>query len=187
MFKQVFFDFLRSFYAPKTLYSEIAADRRSDSWLCVLLYCLIYVAGSIWLYLNGFTPFVEPWIMLPGESYYLIQSFYIIPLTFLMWILGAGVLHVLSWPFGGRGRFKVLFVMTGYSLWAPWYLLIIVDCIHTTPEWLYNTVLLTSMVLIVIGTTLVVIAEEKTAMMPAILASVIAFASIGAILFTYIR
>jgi hypothetical protein len=125
--------------------------------------------------------------MLPGESYYLIQSFYIIPLTFLMWILGAGVLHVLSWPFGGRGRFKVLFVMTGYSLWAPWYLLIIVDSIHTTPEWLYNTVLVTSMVLIVIGTTLVVRAEEKTAMIPAILASVIAFASIGAILFTYIR
>ena len=187
MLKLAFRDFIRAYFAPKALYSELAAGRRSDSWLCVLVYGLIYVAGSIWLFLNDYTPFVEPWIALPGEIYYLVQSFYIIPLIFLMWILGTGVLHILSWPFGGRGRFNVLLLMTGYSFWAPWYLLVIVDCIHATPEWLYNTVLGTSIVLILLGTTLAVRTEEKTGIMSAILASALALASIGAILFTYIR
>lgn len=37
--------------------------------------------------------------------------------------------------------FETLFVMTGYSLWAPWYPPILADSIHATPEWLYNSVL----------------------------------------------
>ncbi len=59
------------------------------------------------------------WLKLPEKTYYLIESFYILPLIFLMWILAAGVLHVLSGTFfGGKGRFENLFVMTGYSLLA---------------------------------------------------------------------
>ncbi|MGD8751255.1 MAG: YIP1 family protein [Anaerolineales bacterium] len=180
-------DFLRAFYSPKILYQEISADRQSGSWLCVLIYCLVYVGGSLWLYFEGFTPFVEPWIKLSGDRYYLVQAFYILPLVFLMWILGTGVLHIMSNQFGGSGRFDTLFSMTGYSLWAPWYPLIIVDSIHSTPEWLYNTVLGVCIILILIGTTIAVMIEEKVNLVTAIFSSVIAFTSIGLILFTYIR
>ena len=69
------------------------------------------MVGSLWLYFKGFTPFVDTWIKLPEEIYYLVQSFYIIPLIFLIWILGAGVLHVVSKFFGGSGRFDVLFML----------------------------------------------------------------------------
>jgi len=98
-------DFVRAFYSPKTLYAEISKGRSSNSWLCVLVYCLIYVVGSLWLYFKVFTPFVEPWIKLPENIYYLVQAFYILPLVFLMWILGTGVLHFLSRLFNGNGRF----------------------------------------------------------------------------------
>lgn len=180
-------DFFRSFYSPKSLYIGISKGKPSNSWLCVLIYCLVYVVGSLWLYSEGFTPFVETWIKLPKESYYLIQSFYIIPLVFLMWILGTGVLHVLSKFFGGSGRFDTLFIMTGYSLWAPWYPLIIVDCIHSTPEWLYNTVLTACIILILVGTIIATTIEEKIRPIGAFISSLLAFVSIGVILFTYIH
>jgi len=127
-------DFIRAFYSPKYLYMEISEGRKSSSWLCVLVYCLIYVIGSLWLYFRGFTPFVKSWIKLSEDVYYLVQAFYLLPLVFLMWILGISVLHVLCRQFGGKGKFEVLLIMTGYSLWAPWYPLIVLDCIHSTPE-----------------------------------------------------
>ena len=179
--------FVRAFYSPRSLYEEISKGRYYNSWLCVLIYCLLYVVGSLWLYFKRFTPFMDTWIKLPEEIYYLVQSFYIIPLIFLMWILGAGVLHVVSKSFGGSGRFDVLFIMTGYSLWAPWYPLIIVDCIHSTPEWLYNTVLGICIILILTGTTVASMVEEKIKLVGALISSIIAFVSIGLILFTYIR
>ncbi len=77
--------------------------------------------------------------------------------------------------------------MTGYSLWAPWYPLIIVDCIHATPALLYNTVLSLCIIYILTGTTMAVQVEEKIRLPGAIVSSVAAFASMGVILFTYIR
>ena len=153
--------FARAFYSPKSLYGEMSKGRHYNSWLCVLIYCLAYVLGSLWLYFNGFTPFVPAWIKLPEDIYYLVQSIFIIPLVFLMWILGTGVLHILSRLFGGRGKFDVLFRMTGYALWAPWYPLIIADCIHSTPEWVYNTILGICIIFILTGTTLATKVEEK--------------------------
>ncbi len=187
MLKNLIHGFLQAFYAPKSLYGGISQGRRYHSWLCVLIYGLIYVIGTVWLYVRGFTPFTEPWIKLSISNYYLIQSFYILPLVFLMWILGAGVIHVLSGLLGGQGRFDVLFQMTGFSLWAPWYPLIVVAWSHSTPEWLYNTVLGLCMILILIGTTVATMVEEKIRPMGAVFSTIIAFASIGAILFTYIR
>ena len=187
MLKSFIKGFVRTFYLPRSLYGEISKGRHYNSWLCVLIYCLVYVVGSLLLYFKGFTPFVKPWIKLPEDIYYLVQAFYIIPLVFLMWILGTGVLHVLSRHFGGSGRFDVLFIMTGYSLWAPWYLLIVVDCIHSTPEWLYNTILIACIIFVFIGTTIAVMVEEKINLLFASVSSAIALLSIGLILFTYIR
>jgi hypothetical protein len=179
--------FIQAFYSPKTLYKKISKGDKYNSWICVLVYCLVYVAGSLWLYLKDLTPFVETWIKLPEDIYYLVQSIYIIPLIFLMWVLGAGVLHFVSKMFGGNGRFDVLVRITGYSLWAPWYPLMIVDSIHSTPEWLYNLVLGICIILILAGTTVAAMIEEKIKLPGAIISSLIAFISIGAILFTYIR
>ena len=145
-------EFFQSFYAPRSLYMRISQRKNSSSRLCVLIYSVIYALGSLWLYLHGYTPFVEPWIRVSEDIYYLIQAFYIIPLVFLICILGTGVIHLLCSNLGGKGRFEVLFSMTSYSLWVPWYLLMIIDCIHATPEWIYNTILFTSIVFILVGT-----------------------------------
>ncbi len=36
-------NFVRAFYSPKSLYKEISTKGHSNSWIFVLLYCLIYV------------------------------------------------------------------------------------------------------------------------------------------------
>ena len=35
-------EFFQAFYSPKFLYQEISRGQESSSWLCVLIYCLIY-------------------------------------------------------------------------------------------------------------------------------------------------
>jgi hypothetical protein len=179
--------FVQSILYPRGLYTRISLGEKHHSWIIVLIYCLIYLVGSLWLYFNGFTPFIKPWIIIPPELYYFIQAFYIIPLIFLMWILGTGVVHVISKFFGGSGRFHTLLTITGYSLWAPWYPLIVVDSIRSIPEWLYNAVLFACILLVIASTSKAAIVEEKVKPIGAIISSIIALFSIGVILFTYIR
>lgn len=119
--------------------------------------------------------------------YYLAESVYLTPLIFLVWVLGAGIIHVVSKLFGGRRRYDTILNMTVYSLWALWYPLIIVDSIHRTPEWLYNTVLAICIVLILAGTTIATKTEEKISVFGSIVTSAVALGSIAGITFTYIR
>jgi len=185
--KNLFYDFVRAFYAPKSLYKEIHDGRATPSWLCVLIYCLIYVIGCLWLYFNGYRPFVEPWIKLDPNIYYLIEAFYLTPLIFLMWIQGAGIIHVLSKFFGGKGRYDTTLKMTGYSFWAPWYPLIIVDAIHSTPEWLYNIVLILCVLFIIGGTAISIKIEENISWGRSLIFSIFSVVTMGVFIFTFIR
>jgi len=171
---------------PLSLYRDIERGARYSSGLCVLVYGLIYVAASLWLYFNGFTPFFESWIRLPDDLYYLVQSAYILPLILSMWILATGILHGMSRLFHGRGRVEVLFRMTGYSLWAPWYILIVFDCLHSIPEILYNGVLVLCMVLMIAGTAAATRIEEKIGLLASILSTLTAVAVITVMSLTYI-
>lgn len=180
-------DFSRAFYAPRALYTEMRAGWRSPSWLCVLLYCLIYVVGTVWLYTHGFEPFTAPWIALDPKVYYLVETFYLTPLVFAVWVLGAGMIQVLSLPFGGQGRFETNLRMTGYSLWAPWYPLIVLDIIQTTPDWLYNAVVAACMTFILVGTTIAVRVEQKISVSASVFVALLTVGAVGLILYTYIR
>jgi hypothetical protein len=185
--KPLFYDFVRAFYAPKSLYKEIHDGRSTPSWLCVLIYCLIYVIGCLWLYSNGYKPFMKPWITLDPNIYYLLEAFYLTPLIFLMWIQGAGTIHMLSKFFKGKGRFDMTLKMTGYSFWAPWYPLIIADIVHSTPDWLYNLVLIFCMLFIIYGTAISVKVEENIGWVGSIISSIFSIAAMGIIIFTFIR
>jgi hypothetical protein len=180
-------DFPRVFYAPRALYREISAGRPSPSWVAVLAYCLLYVGGALWLYFNGFEPFNPPWLVLDPQRYYLVEAFYILPVIFLVWILGAGLIRVLGRLAGGQGRFEVLLRMTGYALWAPWYALFIVDVIHATPEWLYMTVLVACMAWILVGLTVAVAVEERIGPFRAALIALVTVGAVGIVTYTYIR
>ena len=180
-------DFARAFYAPRSLYADMHAGRATPSWACVLVYCLIYVIACFWLYFSGHEPFTEPWIMLDKQTYYFAEAFYLTPLIFQVWIMGAGTIHVLSRLLGGTGNFDTSLKMTGYSFWAPLYLVIIVDSIHATPEWLYNLVIIIAMILVISGTSIAVKIEHSMGWFRSVPVAVVTIAALGAVLFTYVR
>ena len=179
-------DFARAFYSPKTLYTDVHNGHRTPSWLCVAIYCAIYVAYTFWGAFHGITPPLEPLLKIDIQKYYLVQSFYEAPLVFAMWILAAGTIHTLSKPFGGKGNFDATLTMTGYSLWAPWFLLIPFDVIPV-PELVYNLILTICILLIFIGTAVLTKVEEGIGWIGAFISSMIAIIAISAFLFTLIR
>ncbi len=47
MVKTFLADLARVFHAPRSLYRDISRGRSTASWLCVLLYGLVYVGGGV--------------------------------------------------------------------------------------------------------------------------------------------
>jgi len=181
-----FYDFARAFYSPKMLYTDIHNGRRTPSWLCVAIYCVIYVIYTFWGYFNGITPPVEPLLRIDIQKYYLVQSFYEAPLVFAMWILAAGAIHVLGKSFGGKGNFDTTLTMTGYALWAPWFVLIPFD-IFPVSATVYNIILTICILLVIMGTTVSTKVEEGIGWIGAFISSTIAISAISLLLFTLIR
>lgn len=169
------------------LHRDIHEGYRTPSWLSYLIYSLSYTIGTIWLAAHGVRPFTPPWITLNQDLYYLVETFYAAPLVFLMWILAAGLSRTLGRLFGGNGSFENAFRMMGYSLWAPWYPLIVVDFLPGVPGWLYNAVLAVCLTFLVFQNTVVVRAEEGLGWVKSTVVSVLSIGAIGIILFTYIR
>jgi hypothetical protein len=179
-------DFRWAFHRPAALYASIHQGRHSPSWCCVLTYGLLYVAACFGLYFAGRQPVVAPWIVLDPRHYYLVQAFYALPLTLLLWIQAAGTIHVLSRFFGGKGSFDRILTMTGYSLWAPWFILIPFDA-FPVPEPVYDLVLAVCMTWMVAGTVIAAKIEQEVRWPGAVISSVAAIASVAVLMYTFIR
>ncbi len=179
-------DFARTFYAPRTLYAAILQGRRTPSWLCVAIYCAIYIAYTSWGAFHGVTPPVEPLLKIDLQRYYLVQSCYEAPLVFALWILASGLIHVLSRPFGGKGNFDTTLVMIGYALWAPWFLLIPFDMLQSSGGF-YDLILTLLIIWTLYGTALSTRVNEGISWVGSIFSSVIAVLAVSLLLFTLIR
>ena len=132
----MFNDFLRSLFSPSNLYNEIKHGRKTPSWLLVLLYAVFYTIGCFWLANNAASPIVQPWITLDPDIYYLVEGFYAMPLTFLLWIMASGTIYLLNKRLGGKGTFENLLTMTGYSLVSPWVILTLFRfCLTKSSTW----------------------------------------------------
>lgn len=84
-------------------------------------------------YRNGFGAVLEPFINIPASDYYFWQTFYTIPIFFIMAIIFAGTSRLLARLFKGAGTFENIFSIFCVSftfpmfltLWIPESLLII--------------------------------------------------------------
>ncbi len=179
-------DFARAFYSPRGLYTDIHKGHSTPSWLAVLLYCAIYVAYTAWGAIAGVTPPVEPLLKIDPQRYYLVQSIYEAPLVFALWVMAAGSIHALGKLLGGRGNFDPMLVMTGYSLWAPWFILLPFD-IFIASGWIYDLALTLLIVWTVLGTTIATWAEHGISWWKSLALSVIAILAVSLLLFTLIR
>jgi len=72
----------------------------------------------------------KPWLAIPTEVYYRYNVWFLAPSMFGCWILAAGVAHLLSKPFGGRGTFEDTLSTLGFATLAA----TLASTLHDLPE-----------------------------------------------------
>lgn len=87
-------------------------------WLLGILYTVTVAVG----YQRGFGAVVPPLLAIPAEEYYFWQSFFCMPLFFVVAILFAGSARLLASLFRGRGSFEDDFALVGIALVFPIFL-----------------------------------------------------------------
>lgn len=184
--RNFFRDWLQAYFSLRVLYTRIHAGQPSASWLMMLIYCLIYVGGTIWLAATHTLPFEEPMLKIDPERYYFVQTFYEGPLMFAVWIMAAGILHLVGRFFGGQSRYETMLVMCGWSIFTPWALLIPFDLI-AGEGWLYNLALTALSLLMIGGTTVAVKIEAQIGWPGAVVTALAAILPVGLLLGVLIR
>ncbi len=77
------------------------------------LYTLIYVFLTIG---GGAPSSFDPWLAVPKNVYYFYNRFWLAPSMFGCWILAAGVAHLLSKLFSGKGSFEDTLSVFGFEI-----------------------------------------------------------------------
>jgi len=78
-----------------------------------ILYTLVY----IFLTIGGGAPSsFDPWLAVPKDVYYYYNQFWLAPSMFGCWILAAGVAHLLSRLFAGKGSFEDTLSVFGFGI-----------------------------------------------------------------------
>jgi hypothetical protein len=111
--------YLGTILRPRRTFDALMTDPRRLTYgaLAVALSAVLYSLVYIFLTLGGGAPSsFTPWLAIPKDVYYFYNRFFLAPSIFLGWILAAGVAHLLSKPFGGRGAFEDTLSALGFGI-----------------------------------------------------------------------
>ncbi len=104
---------------PNDTFSQLLADEKRFryGWYAILLNMFLYT----WVYVNltiggGAPSSFTPWLSIPKESYYFYDQFLLAPSMLICWISAAGIIYLLSKPFGGTGSFDDTLSVLGFSI-----------------------------------------------------------------------
>ena len=111
--------YLGTLLRPRQTFDALVMDDRRlkfGMWaisINAILYNLVY----IFLWSGGGAPSTfTPWLAVPKEVYYFYNQFWIMPSIFGCWILSAGVAHLLSHIFSGKGSFEDTLSVFGFGI-----------------------------------------------------------------------
>jgi hypothetical protein len=111
--------YLSTLLRPRRTFDALMKDPRRLSFgalaltICAVLYTFVYIFLSI----GGGAPLgFKPFLAIPTDVYYRFNVWILFPSMFGCWILAAGVAHLLSKPFGGRGTFDDTLSTLGFSI-----------------------------------------------------------------------
>jgi hypothetical protein len=132
---------------PRKTFEQLLADPRRLTYGigALLLIGVLYTLTVAGLALAGATIVVPAWIAIPADRYYYWEIFFGAPVYFAGWILAAGIVQLLSKPFGGRGSFEQSLAVLGFALTLPGFVTWIPETVETgflltgamtQPEWL---------------------------------------------------
>src|SRR5690349_20317072 len=122
--------FLGTLLHPDKTFDLLMSDTRrlklglSAISLNALAYTLVY----IFLTMGGGAPSsIAPWLAIPKVVYYFYNRFILAPSMFGCWILAAGVAHLLSRLFSGRGSFEDTLSSFGFGITIATFIALLHD------------------------------------------------------------
>lgn len=104
---------------PDRTFDLLMADNRRMKFglIAISINAIVYTLVYVFLNIAGGAPSsFTPWLAVPKEVYYFYNQFWLAPSMLGCWILAAGVAHVLSKPFSGKGSFEDTLSVFGFGV-----------------------------------------------------------------------
>jgi hypothetical protein len=120
-------------FRPRRTFDLLLADDRrlKFGFEAMLITAIIYTLVYIFLTMGGGAPSsVDPWLAIPKDVYYFYNRFWLAPSMFGGWILAAGVAHLLSRLFSGKGSFEDTLSVFGFGITIA----TLVSALHDLPD-----------------------------------------------------
>jgi hypothetical protein len=111
--------YLGTFFSPRRTFNRLLTDDRKLKFglLAISINAFLYTFVYIFLTAGGGAPSAfEPWLAVPKDVYYYYNQFWLAPSMFGCWILAAGVAHLLSRLFSGKGNFEDTLSVFGFGI-----------------------------------------------------------------------
>jgi hypothetical protein len=119
---------LRYFYTfiinPSKATGEIAEDK-SALWAglwWVVIFCLCYSLTVLIFYLLGHVPVSQPWLPIPLEKWYLVQTFTTLPVGLAGFLAYSGLAYLLCKALKGQGDFDKTFASQAFTMHIPTFI-----------------------------------------------------------------
>jgi hypothetical protein len=103
-------------------------------WVVLVFNLLISITTLLVQYLLRQPPFLESWLtFLPTENYRLVEMFFLPPLRILVWVLAAGVIHLVLRLVNKASNFDIILNIGGlgylvimpFVLFSDWLLIVL--------------------------------------------------------------
>ena len=127
-----FWEYCRGvFIRPRRTFASLMGDSRRlrHGSIALLITALLYSLTMLLLTLVGGEPAIPPLLAIPTKDYYSVQVLFMTPVMILAWLLAAGVVQLLSRPFGGNGTFEDTLSVLGFGIAAPTYATLVPDTV----------------------------------------------------------
>jgi len=111
--------YLGTLFHPRQTFETLLTDSRrlKLGFLAISLNAFLYTLVYIFLTIGGGAPSaMKPWLAVPADVYYYYNRFWLAPSMFGCWILAAGVAHLLSRLFSGKGSFEDTLSVFGFGV-----------------------------------------------------------------------
>ena len=111
--------FIGTLLHPRRTFEALLADERRLKFglypisVNAILYTFVYI--FLW-HGRGAPSTLTPWLAIPKDVYYFYNQFMLTPSMFGCWILAAGVAHLLSRVFSGKGSFEDTLSVFGFGV-----------------------------------------------------------------------
>lgn len=153
MLRKISHYFYKFIVNPRIASEEIAEDK-SGLWAglwWVIIFCICYSVTVLIFYLLGHIPVTTPFLPIPLDKWYLIQTFTTLPVGLAGFLAYSGLAYLLCKAIGGKGDFDDTFASQAFTIliptfifmWVPETLLapiLIANGMHTLPwpGWVEN-------------------------------------------------